>query len=129
MNESRHQRRDLVVMISSTAWDLPEHRKQLLQACLDAKMRPVMMENLSASDDTAVEASLRMVDEADIYLLVLGYRYGSGPRNTNKSYTQLEYEHARDVRKMPRVTFLMSREHPILPEAVETGGGAESLKE
>jgi Domain of unknown function (DUF4062)/NACHT domain len=129
MNESRHKRRDLVVMISSTAWDLPEHRKQLLQACLDAKMRPVMMENLAASDDTALEASLRMVDEADIYLLVLGYRYGACPRDKHKSYTHLEYEHARDERKMPRVTFIMSKEHPVLPEIVETGSGAESLKE
>jgi hypothetical protein len=129
MSESRDQRRDLVVMISSTAWDLPEHRRELLQACLDAKMRPVMMENLPASDDTASEASLRMVDEADIYLLVLAYRYGTCPKDKDKSYTHLEYEHARDERKMPRVVLIMSKEHSVLPEAVETGGGAESLKE
>ncbi|MGH3935006.1 MAG: DUF4062 domain-containing protein, partial [Pseudonocardiaceae bacterium] len=36
---------------------------------------PVMMEHLPPSPDDAVRRSLGLVDEADVYLLVLGLRY------------------------------------------------------
>jgi len=38
----------LTVMISSTALDLPEHRKQAIEACQRMGMLPVMMETLPA---------------------------------------------------------------------------------
>ena len=50
------------VMISSTARDLPEHRKEAMDACLRQGMFPMMMEHLPASDDEAISASLEMVD-------------------------------------------------------------------
>jgi hypothetical protein len=37
-------------MISSTARDLPDHRKEVMDACLRQGMFPVMMEYLPASD-------------------------------------------------------------------------------
>ena len=54
------------VMISSTARDLPKHRKELEDACLRQGMFPDMMEHLPTSDAEAISASLKMVDEADI---------------------------------------------------------------
>ena len=39
------------VMISSTARDLPEHRKEVLDACMRQGMFPIMMEHLLARDD------------------------------------------------------------------------------
>ena len=44
------------VMISSTARDLPEHRKEAMDACLRQGMFPTMMEHLPASDDEAISA-------------------------------------------------------------------------
>jgi Domain of unknown function (DUF4062) len=70
------------VMISSTALDLPEHRDLVKDACLRQGMFPVMMEHLPAADATAIAESLRMVNEADIYLGIFAYRYGSSPRAT-----------------------------------------------
>jgi hypothetical protein len=55
------------VMISSTARDLPEHRKQVQEACLRQTMLPVMMEHLPAADAGALAESLRMIDSAEIY--------------------------------------------------------------
>src|SRR5205823_8778659 len=73
----------LRVMISSTARDLPEHRKEVMDACLRQGMFPIMMEHLPASDAEAVPASLKMVDEAEIYLLILAHRYGYVPDANN----------------------------------------------
>ena len=76
-----------VVVVSSTARDLPEHRKRVLDACLRQGMFPVMTEHLPAADADAVEESLRMVDEADFYLGVFAHRYGYVPEGRDVSVT------------------------------------------
>lgn len=66
-----------VVMLSSTGLDLPAHREQVRQAYERAGFEPrEMMEHLTAPDTNAVDISLRMVDQADVYIDVLAYRYG-----------------------------------------------------
>src|ERR1017187_8239759 len=83
-------------MISSTSLDLPEHRKAAMDACLRQSFFPLMMEHLPASDDDAIRESLRMVDEANIYLGILAYRYGHVPKGHDISITEMEYNHAGD---------------------------------
>jgi hypothetical protein len=121
-----------VVMVSSTALDLPEHRKEVLEACLRMGMFPVMMERLPASDAEAVSASLRMVDEADIYIGVFAYRYGYVPKENNLrhiSVTEMEYERAVE-RKIPRLIFVIDKKHPLgdfTIDNIDKGEGAERL--
>jgi len=100
------------VMISSTARDLPEHRKEVMDACLRQGMFPKMMEHLPASDADAIEASLRMVDEADIYLGVFAHRYGYVPKGHDISITEMEYNRAVE-RGIPCLIFFMDKSHPI----------------
>ncbi|MGA9771150.1 MAG: DUF4062 domain-containing protein [Blastocatellia bacterium] len=80
-----------VVMVSSTARDLPEHRKEILDACLRQSMFPKMMEHLPASDTDAIAVSLKLVDEADFYVGVFAYRYGYVPKGYDISITEMEY--------------------------------------
>src|SRR5215213_4272349 len=95
------------VMISSTARDLPEHREKVMHACLRLGMfHPEMMEHLSAVDADAVEVSLRMVEKADLYLGVFGFRYGYVPAGADISITEMEYNRAVE-RGIPRLLFLM----------------------
>ena len=97
------------VMISSTAIDLPQHPKEAMEACLRQGMFPIMMEYLPASDAAAIEASHKMVDDADIYVLILGHRYGYVPRQNNKwriSITEMEYNRA-VKREIPVLIFVM----------------------
>jgi tetratricopeptide (TPR) repeat protein len=115
-------------MVSSTARDLPEHREKVMHACLRLGMfHPEMMEHLSAMDADAVEASLRMVEKADIYLGVFGFRYGYVPAGADISITEMEYKRAVE-RGIPRLIFLMHDDHPLKAADVEVGGGAEKLK-
>jgi hypothetical protein len=80
-----------LVMVSSTARDLPEHRGVVLDACWRQSFFPVMMEHEPASNEDAIEASLRMVDGADIYLGVLAHRYGTVPKGHGISITEMGY--------------------------------------
>jgi hypothetical protein len=64
------------VMISSTALDLPEHRRQASEACLRMTMFPLAMEHMPASPADALTLSREYVDQADFYLGIFAFRYG-----------------------------------------------------
>lgn len=118
------------IMISSTVRDLPEHREHAMDACLEVDMFPVMMEHLPALDEDAVSASIAMVDEADIYLLILAHRYGYVPKEHNPrkiSITEMEYDRAVE-RGIPRIVLVMHDDHPLKATDVETGRGAGKLR-
>jgi Domain of unknown function (DUF4062) len=117
-------------MISSTARDLPEHRKEVLDACARQEMFPLMMEHLPAVDADAIAASLKMVDDAEIYLGIFAHRYGYVPQENNPqqlSITEMEYNRAVE-HNIPRFIFLMHDDHPVKAADVETGAGAEKLQ-
>jgi hypothetical protein len=116
-----------LIMISSTARDLPEHRKAVEEACMRQSFFPVMMEHLPASDDDAIAESMRMVDEAEIYLGILAHRYGYVPKGHDISVTEMEYNRAGE-RGIPRLMFVIHEDHLVRAGDVETGAGAEKLK-
>jgi tetratricopeptide (TPR) repeat protein len=117
-------------MISSTARDLPKHRKEVMDACLRQGMFPSMMEHLPASDAEAILASLKLVGEADIYVGVFAHSYGYVPKANNPqqlSITEMEYNYAVEC-QIPRLIFLMDKSHLITIDDVEQGEGALKLK-
>jgi tetratricopeptide (TPR) repeat protein len=116
----------LRAMISSTTVDLPEHREEAKDACLRQDFFPLMMEHLPSDPAAGLAISLRMVDEADVYILMLGARYGFIPVGSEISITHAEYARA-IARGIPVVAFLASDTHPFALASVETGAGAEKL--
>jgi tetratricopeptide (TPR) repeat protein len=119
--------RKKIVMISSTALDLPDHRGEIRTGCERAGFEPHMMEKLPALDADAVAASLRMVDEADVYVGVFAYRYGHVPKGCDISITEMEYNRAVE-RNMPRLIFFMHDDHPVTRKDIETGPGEAKLQ-
>ncbi len=84
----------LQVFVSSTYLDLIEERQAAVQAILEAKHIPAGMELFTAGDQSQWEVIKQWIDNSDVYLLILGGRYGSIDKETGKSYTHLEYEYA-----------------------------------
>lgn len=115
-----------IVMISSTARDLPDYREQVEKACLRASMFPEMMEQLPALDADGIEASLALVDKADVYIGLFAHRYGYIPEGHDKSITEMEYERAVE-RGIPRLIFLMHDDVPVLPKDYDKGEAADKL--
>lgn len=89
----------LQVFISSTYTDLLAERQTAVEAVLEAGHIPAGMELFAASDKSQWEIIERWIDESDIYLLILGGRYGSIEKISGKSYTHLEYEYAQSKNK------------------------------
>lgn len=82
------------IFILSTYTDLQEERQVAVQAILDAGHIPAGMELFKAGNASQLQTIYRWIDESDIYLLILGGRYGSIEPDSQKRYTQLEYEYA-----------------------------------
>jgi hypothetical protein len=88
------QKKKLQVFISSTYLDLLDERQAAVEAILTAGHIPAGMELFTAGDESQMDVIKRWIDDSDIYLLILGGRYGSLDPKSEKSYTQLEYEYA-----------------------------------
>jgi hypothetical protein len=113
-------------VISSTTYDLPKHRSAAENACLREHFFPVMMEHQARGSADALQLSLELVDRADVYVLILGRRYGEVAPGQDKSFTHQEFERATE-RGIPRLVFLMADDHPLLASDVEIGPGAGRL--
>ena len=111
-------------MISSTALDLPDHRKQVFEACLCEDIFPVGMESLPARDADAIRSSLEMVDRANIYVGIFAWRYGHIPKGHEISITEMEFKRAVE-RKIPILVFVAHKEHQLTIGMVEANQGAQ----
>jgi len=94
------QKRKLQVFVSSTFIDLKEERQTAVQAILEAGHIPVGMELFIARDESQWDIIKEWIDESDVYMLIIGGRYGSIEPKSGKSYTHLEYEYALSVKNL-----------------------------
>ncbi len=89
----------LQVFVSSTYTDLIEERQAAVEAILDAGHIPAGMELFKAGK-SQMKTIKKWIDESDVYMLILGGRYGSIEKESGLSYTELEYKYALS-KKMP----------------------------
>ena len=81
------------VFISSVMSELPDERREAANAIRAMGARAVMFEDFGGRDQDAEEAYLGEVESSDIYLGILGKRYGK-PLKSRFSATHSEYLHA-----------------------------------
>src|SRR2546422_1087724 len=92
-------RKKLQVFVSSTFSDLLQERQAAVEAILTAGHIPAGMELFTSGNESQMEVINQWIDESDVYLLILGGRYGSVELRTGKSYVHLEYEYALNKNK------------------------------
>lgn len=100
----------LQVFVSSTYLDLKEERQAAVEAILTAGHIPAGMELFAAGDQSQMNVIKRWIDESDVFLLVLGGRYGSIESESGKSYIHLEYEYALSQQK-PHFAVVIDEKH------------------
>jgi hypothetical protein len=87
-----------------------EHRQLIKQVILDAGMTPLLPEELGPGDE--IEATLRAwIDEASIFITILGFRYGRNLPSKKISVVDFEHRYARE-RKIPCLVYFAGMEHP-----------------
>jgi hypothetical protein len=85
------------VFVSSTYRDLAEYREVIRVALTTSGYTFRGMEYFVANPAPPLETCLTGLEECDIYVGLIGGRYGSSPPRRSLSYTELEYRHARDL--------------------------------
>ncbi len=91
MSEKKYQ-----VFIRSTYADLIEERRKILDILLMGDCIPAGMEAFVATDVEQFEVIKKIIDLCDYYVLIIGKRYGSVDPTTGKSYTEMEYNYAKE---------------------------------
>jgi len=89
----------LQVSISSTYSDLLEERQACVETILQAGHIPAGMELFAAGSETQLDTIKRWIDASDVYMLLLGGRYGSLDPKTKLAYTEVEYRYALEKKK------------------------------
>ncbi len=112
-------RKRLQVFVSSTFSDLIAERQAAVEAILTAGHIPAGMELFTSGDESQMAVIKQWIDESDVFLLILGGRYGSVEPTTSKSYTQLEYEYAL---KKNKVLFTLVIDEDALEARVKEHG-------
>lgn len=92
-------KKKLQVFISSTYTDMIEERQAAVLAVLNAGHIPAGMELFKSGDQSQKVTIMRWIQESDVYMLILGGRYGSMDDETDKSYTHWEYDYAGELGK------------------------------
>ncbi|MEA2204521.1 MAG: hypothetical protein QOE77_1297 [Blastocatellia bacterium] len=119
-------KKKLQVFVSSTYTDLHEERQAAVEAILMAGHIPAGMELFAAGDQSQMSVIKRWINESDVYLLILGGRYGSIEPESGKSYIHLEYEYA-VAKDKPFFAVVIEEDH--LEEKVKRVGSSVLEKE
>ena len=95
-------RKHYTVFVSSTFEDMKDIRAAVLGMLYSTEdFMPIGMENFTASDSSQLDYIRERLNDTDIYVLLLGGRYGTLTPGGDRSYTHEEYEMAKanpDVR-------------------------------
>ena len=115
------------VFLSSTYSDLATHRGQVMDVLARFGMVYKGMEYFGASQDIALDVCLKQLAGCDLVIVILGTRYGSCPPDSQKSFTELEIEHAKKLGVPIHVYLLDQDRHPVIWRHVDSGEAAERL--
>lgn len=109
------------IFVSSTFVDLIDERQAAVEAILKAGHIPAGMELFTASNQSQWSIIQKWIDESDIYMLILGGRYGSIEPTSGLSYTELEYDYAL---KQGKPLFAVIMKDEALEEKVKKVGSS-----
>jgi len=115
--------RKLQVFISSTYEDLIDDRQWAVMGVLEAGHIPAGMELFASGNTEQLKVIKKWIDDCDVFLLILGGRYGSIHPGSDKSYIELEFDWATRERTKPVWVFWLSDEALQAREKRKPGSG------
>ncbi len=109
----------LQVFISSTFTDLIEERQAAVEEILNSGHIPAGME-LFKGGKSIMKTIHKWIDESDVYMLILGGRYGAIDEKTGLSFTELEYNYAIS-KNMPVFAIVLDKKFLIFKDKCSDG--------
>lgn len=97
------------IFVSSTYSDMVPYRESIRNAIDRADCKAVGMERFGATSIPPLETCKEEMSKCQIYICAIGMRYGSVEEESQKSYTELEFEYARHI-GLPILAFLVDED-------------------
>jgi hypothetical protein len=107
------------VFISSTYLDLKEERKQVWNCLEKFDVTVKGMEQFGARKSDALTTCLTEVEQSDIFVGIIGMRYGSENSASGKSFSQLEYEKAIETNKEILIYLIDEESSTVTPNLIQ----------
>ncbi len=105
--------------VSSTYIDLIPHRKAVWELLKNFNTEIKGMEEFGARSSAPLETCIEEAFESDIYIGIIGMRYGSIDERTGKSYTEVEYETAFKQKKEILIYLFNEYEGLVSPSQID----------
>ncbi len=94
------------VFISSTFRDLADERKAAIEAIFETGHIPIALERFSPADEGDLEIIKQAMSDSQVYVLIIGHRYGELIPGTKISFTEFEYDLAQ-VYRLKTLVFML----------------------
>lgn len=107
--------------------DLRKERRLIQDMIIKMGHYPICMENFPSSPKEQTEYIAEQLDYTDLYLVIVGDRYGTNSADDNRSYTEREFDYARQIGLQPLV-FIKATDPPSDNLTKEQEDDLESLK-
>jgi len=114
------------VFISSTYSDLVPFRERIWEVLSQLDIQILGMERFGARKTAPLQTCIDEVAKSDVYIGVIAFRFGSIDRSSKKSYTQIEYEKAIELKKEILI-YLFDSNGLIQPKYIDFGSKAQRL--
>lgn len=102
------------VFVSTTLCDDAERRRELLEIIDRVGMLACPVEPLPVGAGApALAARRQQLEQCDLFVMLVAWRYGAVPSGDDRSIVELEYEWARE-HGTPRLVFLVDEEQPVV---------------
>ena len=93
------------IFISSTYEDMKEFRSAAADALTNIQAIPMGMERFVAANQPVIDRCYEEIRQCQYFVSILGFRYGSLYKDTNLSYSELEFDEAERL-GIPILTFI-----------------------
>jgi hypothetical protein len=115
------------IFISSTFEDLRSCRRRIWELLEKYEVNVRGMEKFGARKDAALTTCLTEVEQCDVFLGVIAYRLGSIDLTSGQSFTQREYEKARELGKNILIYLADEKEYKFTWSDLDRGEAGEKL--
>lgn len=107
------------IFISSTFLDLIPHRQRIWDLLQSYKVEISGMEKFGVRSETSLETCLKEVKSCNLFIGIIGMRYGSLNDDSYKSFSRLEYEEALKEKKIIFIYLIDEARAKISPNFID----------
>lgn len=112
--------------ICSTYIDLKLHREEIIKKIKSLSGNINSQEFFGARDQKPIETCLLEVEKSNVFIMLLGWRYGSIETESGKSFTEIEYEKAKAL-NIPKFIYFIDEEYPVPAKFIDKDKNSEKL--